>query len=174
MTGFEGDAGAVWDDGSIRAATERDMPDLVEMTIATFRPYFEGYVPRLLGEEVFEHQHGQWEDDYRAEVPSLHDPEAGRWIALAERHGVLAGYVGWRLGPKPRHGEISMLAVAPSFRRHQVGRHLCDHAIAQMKAAGVEVVGIGTGDDAFHAAARSLYESMGFTKIPIAGYLKKI
>jgi hypothetical protein len=43
-----------------------------------------------------------------------------------------------------------------------------------MKAAGVEVVGIGTGDDAFHAAARSLYESMGFTKIPIAGYLKKI
>jgi len=43
-----------------------------------------------------------------------------------------------------------------------------------MKFDGVEVVGIGTGDDAFHAAARALYEDLGFTKIPIAGYLKKI
>jgi hypothetical protein len=43
-----------------------------------------------------------------------------------------------------------------------------------MKADGVHVVGIGTGDDAFHAAARSLYEGLGFTKIPIAGYLKRI
>jgi hypothetical protein len=43
-----------------------------------------------------------------------------------------------------------------------------------MRAAGVEVVGIGTGDDAFHAAARALYESLGFTKIPTAAYLKKI
>jgi ribosomal protein S18 acetylase RimI-like enzyme len=150
------------------------LPSLVELTIETFRPYFEGYVSSLLGDDVFEHQHGQWEQDYREEVPSLHDPDAGRWIAVAEREGVLAGYVGWRIGPKPRHGEISMLAVAARFRRHQVGRDLCDHAIAQLKTGGVEVVGIGTGDDAFHAAARALYESLGFTKIPIAGYLKRI
>jgi ribosomal protein S18 acetylase RimI-like enzyme len=55
-----------------------------------------------------------------------------------------------------------------------VGRQLSLHAIEEMKADGVEVVGIGTGDDAFHAAARGLYEGLGFTKIPIAGYLKKI
>ncbi|HEY3261362.1 MAG TPA: hypothetical protein VGJ95_14025 [Pseudonocardiaceae bacterium] len=43
-----------------------------------------------------------------------------------------------------------------------------------MKADGVEFVGIGTGDDAFHAAARALYESLGFIKIPTAAYLKRI
>ncbi len=55
-----------------------------------------------------------------------------------------------------------------------MGRQLCLHAIDAMKQSGVDVVGIGTGDDAFHSAARALYESLGFTKIPIAGYLKKI
>ena len=48
------------------------------------------------------------------------------------------------------------------------------HALAAMRSTGVAVVGVGTGDDAFHAAARSLYESLGFTKIPIAGYLMKV
>jgi len=43
-----------------------------------------------------------------------------------------------------------------------------------MKASGVGFVEIGTGDDAFHTAARTLYESLGFTKIPVAVYLKKI
>ena len=37
-----------------------------------------------------------------------------------------------------------------------------------MKADGVEVVGIGTGDDAFYDAAGGLYESLGFIKIPTA------
>jgi hypothetical protein len=43
-----------------------------------------------------------------------------------------------------------------------------------MKADGVEFVSIGTVVDAFHAAARTLYESLGFTKIPVAVYLKRI
>lgn len=43
-----------------------------------------------------------------------------------------------------------------------------------MRVSGVEVVGVGTGDDPFHAAARSLYEGLGFTKIPTAAYLRSI
>ena len=43
-----------------------------------------------------------------------------------------------------------------------------------MKADGVEVVELGTGEDAFHTPARALYESLGFLKVPIAGYIKKI
>jgi ribosomal protein S18 acetylase RimI-like enzyme len=158
----------------IRGATDHDLPALVEMTIETFRPFYEGYVHSLLGDELFDHQHGQWEQDYREEVPTLHDRDAGREIAVAEWGGVVAGYIAWKLGPKPQHGEITILAVSGQFRRHQVGRRLCEHAIAEMRDDGVDVVGIGTGDDAFHAAARGLYESMGFIKIPIAGYLKNI
>jgi hypothetical protein len=41
-------------------------------------------------------------------------------------------------------------------------------------ACGVGFVESGTGGDAFHTAARTLYDSIGFTKIPVAVYLKKI
>lgn len=151
-----------------------DLPTLIRLTIEAFRPFYEGYVHDLMGDELFEHQHGDWEQDYREEVPRLHAPTAGRHVAVCEMDGSIVGYVAWKVGPKPRHGEIHILAVAPDWRRHRVGRQLCDHAIAEMKQSAVDVVGIGTGDDGFHAAARGLYESLGFTKVPIAGHLKRI
>ena len=154
--------------------SETDLPALVELTIETFRPFYEDYVRELMGDELFERQHGRWRADYRDQVPRLHAPAAGRHVAVREMDGCVAGYVAWAVGPKARHGEISMLAVARDRRGQGVGRELCDHAIAQMRRSGVEVVGIGTGDDAFHSAARALYESLGFTKVPIAGYLKRI
>lgn len=158
----------------IRPFADSDLQRLIGITIQTFRPFYEGYVHPLLGDEVFRHQHGQWEQDYRDEVSTLHDPAAGRHVAVAQVGEAIAGYVSWRTDEKPNHGDIYLLAVSSPDRRRHVGRRLCLHAIQEMQANGVEVVGVGTGDDAFHAAARALYESLGFTKIPIAGYLKKV
>lgn len=159
---------------NIRTMTESDLPALVELTLETFRPFYEGYVHDLMGDELFEHQHGTWEQDYRDEVPTLHYPSAGRHVIVCVADETIVGYVSWKVGPKPRHGQIYILAVAPDWRGYGVGRQLCDHAIAAMKDSGVDVVGIGTGDDDFHSPARGLYESLGFTKIPIAGYLKRV
>jgi ribosomal protein S18 acetylase RimI-like enzyme len=159
---------------NIRTMTDADLPEILALTIETFRPFYEGYVHDLLGDELFELHHGRWEQDYRDEVPTLHEPGSGRQVAVCVVDDQIVGYVSWKLGPQPDHGEIYVLAVASQWRRHAVGRQLCEHAIAAMKAAGVAVVGIGTGEDAFHAAARSLYEELGFTKIPIAGYLKRV
>ena len=158
----------------IRPFDASDLTAVVDLTIETFRPFYEDYVHPLMGDEVFAHQHGSWEQDYRDDVPLRHDPSAGRHAAVAVVDDRPVGWVSWETGPKPHHGQIYLLAVAASQRRQQVGRQLCLHAIEAMRADGVQVVGIGTGDDAFHAAARSLYEGLGFTKIPIAGYLKRI
>src|SRR5215218_4220259 len=67
----------------IRAVTSADVPALVDLTIETFRPFYEDVVPPMLGDVVFTHQHGRWEQDYRDEVPTLHDPTAGRHAAVA-------------------------------------------------------------------------------------------
>jgi ribosomal protein S18 acetylase RimI-like enzyme len=159
---------------TIRPFAESDVNTLVTLTIETFRPFYDVYVRDLLGPDIFEHQHGQWEQDYRDEVPTMHNPAAHQFVAVYDLDEGIAGYVSWKVGPKPQHGEIYMLAVAPEYRSQHVGRELCDHAIAAMKQSDVDVVGIGTGQDDFHAPARALYESLGFTKIPIAGYLKHI
>jgi len=159
---------------NIRTYVSSDLPTLINLTVETFRPFYENYVHPLLGDEVFQHQHGAWDQDYRDEVPTLHDPQEKRFVAVAAIEGEVVGYVSWRIEGKPHHGEIVLLAVAPFARRRQIGFNLCRHAMEQMKTDGVEVVEIGTGDDAFHAAARMLYEELGFIKIPTAAYLRKI
>jgi ribosomal protein S18 acetylase RimI-like enzyme len=158
----------------IRPFEARDLATLVDLTIETFRPFYEGHVRPLYGDELFRLHHGEWEQDYRDEVPTLHDPDAGRWIAVAEVGDAIAGYVAWKTGGRPNHGEIAMLAVAEGHRRRQAGRELCRYAIEEMKAHDVEVVGVFTGGDRFHAPARELYESLDFIKVPIVGYLKKV
>jgi ribosomal protein S18 acetylase RimI-like enzyme len=158
----------------IRSFQDTDLPVVIDLVIETFRPFYEGYVQSLLGDEIFRHQHGRWEQDYRDDVPTLNNPAVGRFAAVGEVSGAIAGFVSWRLTDRPAHGQIYLLAVAESYRRQTLGRQLCTYAIEHMEHDGVEVVEIGTGDDAFHAAARELYEGLGFTKIPIAGYLKRI
>jgi ribosomal protein S18 acetylase RimI-like enzyme len=158
----------------IRSFVDADLPVLIDLTVETFRPLFEDHVRPAYGQELFDLHHGQWEQEYRDELPGLHDPDTRRWIAVAEVEQVIAGFVAWNSARRPNHGMIYLLAVAAPYRRGHVGRRLCEHAIAAMKAVGVQVVEVGTGGDAFHAGARALYESLGFIKIEIAGYIQKI
>ncbi|MHB1582122.1 MAG: GNAT family N-acetyltransferase [Acidimicrobiales bacterium] len=156
----------------IRPLLVDDHPATVDLLTQTFRPFFEGYFRPLLGEQVFEHQHGRWEQDYRDELPNLHAPEVGRHAAVATlEDGTITGLVSWRFDAKPRHGEIYLLAVPAPHRRQHIGRSLCEHAIAHLRAGAVDVVQIGTGGDPFHAPARARYERLGFTQVPVAVYL---
>jgi hypothetical protein len=43
-----------------------------------------------------------------------------------------------------------------------------------MRREGAKMVEIGTGGDPFHATARSLYESLGCTKLPVAVYFREL
>jgi ribosomal protein S18 acetylase RimI-like enzyme len=160
----------------IRPCHARDLGELTELTIATFRPSYEDHFRPLMGEAIFSHQHGQWADDYRARVPALHDPASGKHVAVAEApDGTIAGYVAWTIDPQRRHGEIVLLAVAEAFRRHHIGRTLCEHAFGDLASRGAEVVQIGTGgSDAFHAPARALYEGLGCVPVHVAYYLRQL
>lgn len=156
----------------IRPLEVDDFPATLDLLVETFAPFFEGYVRLLLGEEVFQHQHGHWVEDYRDELPKLHAPESGRHAAVAHpSEGTIAGLVSWRFGDRPHHGEIYLLAVSPRNRRQHIGRHLCEHAMTHLRDGGTKVVQVGTGGDDFHAPARALYESLGLTPVPNAVYL---
>ncbi len=55
-----------------------------------------------------------------------------------------------------------------------MGAALCEHAFAQMRMLGAEVVEIGTGGDSFHAPARALYERLGFVPLPVVAYYRQL
>jgi ribosomal protein S18 acetylase RimI-like enzyme len=67
-----------------------------------------------------------------------------------------------------------MVAVHPQARRRGVGTAVCRAALTQLKERGVDVVHVGMGDGAFHAPARRLYESLGFTGYPVMDYTRAI
>jgi len=158
----------------VRPYTEEDHDVVLALTIETFRPFFEESMPSVLGERVVELQHDRWRDDYREHVPTMHDPDANKFVAVAEHDGEVIGYVGWLLHADPRVGEIEILAVDAAQRRHQVASALCAHAFDGMKRRGVEVVELGTGGDWFHAPARAFYEGLGMTPFPTVRYYKEL
>jgi ribosomal protein S18 acetylase RimI-like enzyme len=161
---------------NIRSYHPGDLNALIELTIATFGPFYENHFRPWAGEAIFHHQHGRWADDYRAQVPALHDPAAGRHVAVAETSdGTITGYVAWTVDPARRHGDVDILAVAQAHRREHIGTALCDYAFNDMKEKDVEVVTIGTGGtDAFHAPARALYESLGCAPWHVAVYFRQL
>lgn len=159
----------------IRLFDPSDLPALVDLTIEVFGPFYEQSFRTMVPADIYEHQHGQWADDYRASVPQLHDPEHGKHVAVAESSdGRLAGYVGWHIDLEGRHGQIDPLAVGETHRRSGLGRALCEHAMNAMREHPLEVVSLGTGGDWFHAPARALYESMGFYPVPVVYYLRAL
>jgi hypothetical protein len=91
----------------IRPFVDADLPALIDLTIEAFRPSFEGHSRPAYGEVLFALHHGQWKQEYRDELPSLHDPANRRWVTVAEIGGDIAGFVGWNsVGDRRDHGRI--------------------------------------------------------------------
>jgi ribosomal protein S18 acetylase RimI-like enzyme len=160
----------------IRDARNADLPALVDLTIASFRPLFEQHLPRRLDPVVYAHDHSRWEESYRNEVPALLEPDASRFVTLAEdaeNDGRPLGYVGWHIA-SDGSGRLQLVAVHPRARRMGVGSAVCRVALESLEQRGVSVVHIGTGGDAFHAPARRLYESLGFTGYPVVDYTRAL
>ncbi len=157
----------------IRTFQKSDLPILIDLTIEAFRVLFEDDLPDLIGSEVFAHDHGDWQNDYRREVPTLHDPGSDKFVIVSEEAGQILGYVGWNLDGSGT-GRLEMVAVHPDAQRRGVATALCLHAVEELRRRGAVVVHIGTGGDDFHAPARRLYESLGFIGWPVVDYAKAL
>src|SRR5436190_18562475 len=158
----------------IRVCAPDDLDQVVALTIEVFGPFYEESFRGMVSPRVFQHQHGAWAEDYARDVPTLLDPERHRHVVVAEQSRVNVGFIAWHIDLDRRHGEIDMLAVSAAERRAGLGTRLCEHALTAMRQANVEVVELGTGGDEFHAPARRLYEKLGFSRVPTAGYLKAL
>lgn len=114
-----------------------------------------------------------WEKRQLTDLGTFLDEEAER-VWLAWKGGQPVGWVGIRLHPEDNMGEIYVLAVDPACQRQGIGRHLMMHAFAAIRAAGMAMVMVETGDEAGHLPARAAYEAAGFQRWPVARYFKKL
>src|SRR5262245_16689111 len=120
----------------IRTFDERDLAAVTDLTIATFRPFYEESFRPLVGEAVFANQHGNWEAHHRRHAAAHPQPSQGKLVVVADADGEVAGYVAFTVNPARHDGEITHVAVSTSFRRHHLGTALCEQAFTEMKALG--------------------------------------
>ena len=88
------------------------------------------------------------------------------WVAVEGE--TVVGWIGAKLHPEDRMGEIHILAVDPDHQRRGVASALMDHAMSEMRRAGMAIVMVETADDPGHAPSRASYERAGFERWPVA------
>jgi ribosomal protein S18 acetylase RimI-like enzyme len=158
----------------VRPFRPTDFGPLLELTIATFGPFYEQSFRGIVGDTVMANQHGNWREDYYNQWLGLHDPDNGKYVVVAEDDNEIVGFIAWTMRPEKRSGEIEMLAVESAHRRHRLGSDLCAHVFDELRRYDIEVVSLGTGGDEFHAPARALYDSLGMTPLPVVVYYKAL
>lgn len=95
-------------------------------------------------------------------------------VDMAIDGDVPIGWVCTRLHPQDNMGEVYVLVVDPVRQRDGVGRALMDRSFARVKAGGLRMIMVETGDDPGHAPARAAYEGSGFERWPVARYFKDL
>jgi GNAT superfamily N-acetyltransferase len=133
---------------------------------AKLEPAVQPYVYRAF------YPHG-WQVRQEADVRALLAAE-GHHVQVAVDGDAVRGWVGLRLHPEDRMGEIHILAVDPDHQRRGVALALMEHAFAELRAAGMAMVMVETGDDPGHAPSRATYERAGFERWPVARYFREL
>ncbi len=160
---------------SIRIASYRagDRDVIVALSMRAWAPVFERLEPAVPGYVYKAFYPDGWETRQRADILDL--LEQGDAEVLVAREGdVIVGWVGLRLHPKDKMGEIYILAVDPAAQRRGVASALVDAATAKARAAGMVMIMVETGGDPGHAPSRATYERAGFERWPVARYFKRL
>lgn len=146
---------------------------MLELSLRAWAPVFpfvHQAVPRFVYDSFYP---SGWQERQRADLSAVLDDEPGN-VDVAVLEAIPVGWVCTRLHPEDRMGEIYVLAVDPEHQRSGIGKALMDHAIGRVRAAGLRMVMVETGDDPGHASARAAYESHGFQRWPVARYFKDL
>ena len=145
----------------IRAYAPADLPTLHVIRAAAFAPVFASF-RAIVGPEIAALGLTTAEQEQAELLDAIARPDSGHAIAVVEIEGALAGFVSWKPNIAPGIGEITLNAVHPDHGGNGIGTALYDHALAALKAAGMQLATVGTGGDPSHAPARRAYEKAGF------------
>jgi GNAT superfamily N-acetyltransferase len=157
---------------TLRPFTSGDLEAILELSIRAWEPVFHS-LEQVLGSKIFRRMHSDWRADQRQTVrDACSSTDVSVWVA--ESDGDVVGFVGIRTDDEAGLGEVYIVAVDPAHQLSGVGAALMELALEQLADAGMTVAMVETGGDPGHAAARDLYEHVGFTILPVARYFKAL
>jgi GNAT superfamily N-acetyltransferase len=130
---------------------------------------------RVLGDAIFDRLHRpDWEavqaDAVRSACTSA---ERAVFVALADGRPVGFAVVALDVFHQGMGG-VDMIAVDPAYQRRGVATQLMGRSAEHMRALGMDIAVVETGGDEGHGPARALYESLGYTALPVMRYLRRL
>lgn len=147
--------------------------ELLAVSLRAWAPVFEKLEPAVQPYVYRAFYPEGWHVRQAADIQAFLEAEGDNvWVAV-EAKSVL-GWVGIRLHPEDRMGEIYIIAVDPEHQRRGVANRLIEYAMSMMRRAGMEIAMVETGDDPGHAPSRATYERAGFERWPVARYFRKV
>lgn len=157
----------------IEPYTADQLDVVVRLSLRAWTPVFES-IQNVMDLDVYQELYPDdwWVSQQKAVESVCMAEDTYVWVAL--NAGSITGFVAAKLDVETRMGEIYMVAVDPDFQGRGIGSALTQFALDWMKAAGMSVAMVETGDDPGHAPARHTYEKLGFRLLPIARYFKKL
>ena len=147
--------------GLIRGANASDAPRLEDVRQAAFAPVFASF-RAILGEDIYQLAQGSKDEAQAGYLASLLAPDSGWEVYVAERAGIVVGFISLQLDRNAMIGEIGLNAVYPDWAGAGIGTAMYDFAVERMREAGMRVATVATGGDPSHAPARRAYEKAGF------------
>jgi ribosomal protein S18 acetylase RimI-like enzyme len=156
----------------LRPVEPGDLDQVVALALRAWAPVHAS-MAAVLGKHLNARIYPDWAAEQEAGVrAAFADPDMHVTVAI-DGTDVL-GFVAVVTNFADASGEIDMIAVDPAAQRGGVGRALTEHAVEQLRAAGCTLAVVATGGDTGHAPARALYESAGFTGLPLVRYYRRL
>lgn len=156
----------------LRPVEPRDIDDVVALALRAWAPVHAS-MAAVLGERLNSRVYPDWAAAQATDVrEACADPRIHVTVAVDGEKPL--GFVAVLIPTSGATGEIDMIAVDPAAQRRGLARALTEHALTQMRATGCNLAAIATGGDAGHAPARTLYESVGFTPLPLVRYYRQL
>ncbi len=150
-----------------------DMVAILEVSKRAWAPVFKALEPAVQGYVYSSFYPEGWWTRQEADIRAyLEDDLVRTHVAIAE--SFVVGFVGTRIHPEDQMGEVFIIAVDPTHQRKGIARRLMEISFHHAKEAGMKIMMVETGDDPGHKPSRSAYESMGFTRWPVARYFREL
>ncbi len=157
----------------VRPFNDQDADAVVSLSLRAWAPVFAS-IEQVMDSEIYRRLYPDgWRASQQQAVEAVCAAQKMR-VWVAEVGASTVGFVAVELHPESGIGEIYMLAVDPDYQGGGIGTALTEFALKWIKAAGMAVAMVETGGDPGHAAARRTYEKVGYVRMPIARYFKKL
>jgi ribosomal protein S18 acetylase RimI-like enzyme len=149
----------------IRRIASEDIPACVGLGVEAYRSVFASYRHEY-GDELFARMRPDWENAQGALIEDTCSAAEGHtWVADID--GEVAGFVSTTMAEATGLGDIGLIAVHPQRQRRGVGEALNQHALIEMRNAGIAYATAYTRDHPGHLPAQNVLKRAGFAPMGI-------